>query len=125
MNKLKKLASVLYSQNLKSEAAEVLKMKPVEHPDWLTEWRDTMRYYGFQNFGRDTKWHKGKSHLEEPMDKISAKQDIHMVEQAHSPDAEGRRISDKALDTFMREFYGENIWIAPREGWKRKMSNEE
>jgi hypothetical protein len=47
-----------------------------------------------------------------------------MVEQAHSPDAEGRRISNTALDNFMREFYGEMITIAPREGWKSKMSDE-
>jgi len=81
-----------------------------------------MKHYGFQNFGRDAKWWKGKSHLEEPLDKVSAEHDIHMVEQAHMPDAQGRRISDKALDTFMKEFYGESITIAPREGWRSKMS---
>jgi serine/threonine protein kinase len=34
MNKLKKLSSVLYSQNLKAEASEILRLLPVEHPDW-------------------------------------------------------------------------------------------
>lgn len=123
--KLSKLILLLDNLGLKKEASDINQVLSSATPDWLTEWRDTMRHYGFQNFGRDTKWHKGKSNLEEPMDRISAEQDIHMVEQAHSPDAEGRRISDKRLDTFMREFYGENIWIAPREGWKRKMSDEE
>ncbi len=82
-----------------------------------------MRHYGFQSFG-DTKWHKGKSHLEEPLDEASAFQDIHMVEQAHSPDAEGRRISNTALDNFMKEFYGELITQAPRDGWKKKMNHK-
>jgi hypothetical protein len=123
MRKIKTLANALSKVNLLKEAEEVKSLQPA--PPWLTQWRDTMRHYGFQNFGRDAKWRKGKSHLEEPMDKISAEQDIHMVEQAHSPDAQGRRISDKALDTFMKEFYGERIWIAPREGWKSQMSESE
>ena len=123
MKKIKTLSKVLTSKNLLKEAAEIESLRTT--PSWLTEWRDTMRHYGFQNFGRDTKWHKGKSHLEEPMDKISAEHDIHMVEQAHSPDAQGRRISDKALDTFMKEFYGETIWISPREGWRGKMKEED
>lgn len=82
-----------------------------------------MRHYGFQSF-RGTKWHKGKSYLEEPLDETSALGDIHLVEQAHSPDAEGRRISNTALDNFMREFYGEMITIAPRESWRSKMSDK-
>jgi hypothetical protein len=61
--------------------------------------------------------------LEEPLDEASALHDIEMVEQAHSPDAEGRRISNKALDNFMREFYGELITIAPREGWRSRMGD--
>lgn len=81
-----------------------------------------MRHYGFQSFG-DTKWHKGKSYLEEPLDEASALQDIHLVEQAHSPDAQGRRISNTALDNFMKEFYGELISIAPREGWRKEMGD--
>lgn len=82
-----------------------------------------MRHYGFQSFG-DTKWHKGRSYLEEPQDEASALHDIEMVEQAHSPDAEGRRISNKSLDNFMREFYGELITIAPREGWRSRMGDK-
>ena len=120
MNKLIKLTKTLSSIGLKKEAEEVKNLQTI--PDWLRKWRDTMRHYGFQNFGRDAKWWKGKSHLEEPLDKVSAEHDIHMVEQAHMPDAQGRRISDKALDTFMKEFYGESITIAPREGWRSKMS---
>ena len=121
MNKLIKLTKTLSSIGLKKEAEEAKSLQTI--PDWLRKWRDTMKHYGFQNFGRDAKWWKSKSHLEEPLDKVSAEHDIHMVEQAHMPDAQGRRISDKALDTFMKEFYGESITIAPREGWRSKMSS--
>lgn len=34
MKKLKRLASTLYRNNLRSEASEVLRLSPVEHPDW-------------------------------------------------------------------------------------------
>ena len=125
LNKISELILLLNNLGLKKEASNISQLLSPNTPGWLKEWRDTMRHYGFQNFGRDQKWHKGKSFLEEPMDIISAEQDIHMVEQAHSPDEKGRRISNKRLNTFMREFYGENIWIAPREGWKGKMKNEE
>lgn len=122
--KITTLSSLLVELGLRKEALEVKNLSEGGIPSWLSLWRDTMRHYGFQNFGRDKKWWKGKSYLEEPMDKISAEHDIHMVEQAHSPDAEGRRISDKSLDTFMKEFYGEKIWIAPREGWKKNITDD-
>ncbi len=122
MTRLHNLFKTLNFFNLKKEASDVLSLSNSTIEPWLSEWRDVMRHYGFQNFGRDKKWHKGKSHLEEPLDRTSAEHDIHMVEQAHTPDSEGRRISDKSLDKFMREFYGENIWIAPREGWRSKMN---
>ncbi len=32
------------------------------------------------------------------------------------------RVPSFSPDKFMREFYGENIWIAPREGWRSKMN---
>jgi hypothetical protein len=122
MKKIKGLSKIIFSLGLKKEAKDISSLDNSSVQPWLSEWRDVMRHYGFQNFGRDKKWHKGKSHLEEPLDRTSAEHDIHMVEQAHTPDSEGRRISDKSLDKFMREFYGENIWIAPREGWRSKMN---
>jgi hypothetical protein len=124
MKKIKVLSKIIFSLGLKKEAKDISSLDDGSVKPWLSLWRDTMRHYGFQNFGRDEKWWKGKSYLEEPMDKISAEHDIHMVEQAHSPDAEGRRISDKSLDTFMKEFYGEKIWIAPREGWKKNITDD-
>jgi len=122
MKKIKDLSKIIFSLGLKKEAEDISSLDNNSVQPWLSEWRDVMRHYGFQNFGRDKKWHKGKSHLEEPLDRTSAEHDIHMVEQAHTPDSQGRRISDKSLDKFMREFYGENIWIAPREGWRSKMN---
>lgn len=44
MNKLNKLAIILYRNSFKSEAAEVLKLKPVEHPDWKDEWEEPSDY---------------------------------------------------------------------------------
>ena len=122
MNNLKNLILALRSRGLFKEASEIESIEG-EKP-WLTEWRDTMRHYGFDNFG-GTIWTKGKSHLHEPLDRNSAEDDIHMVEQAHMPDEQGRRVSNDALDSFMKEFYGESITIAPREGWRSKMSREE
>lgn len=122
MKKIKGLSKIIFSLGLKKEAKDISSLDDSSVQPWLSEWRDVMRHYGFQNFGRDKKWHKGKSHLEEPLDRTSAEHDIHMVEQAHTPDSQGRRISDKSLDKFMREFYGENIWIAPREGWRSRMN---
>lgn len=122
MKKIKSLSKIIFGLGLKKEAEDISSLDDSSVQPWLSEWRDVMRHYGFQNFGRDKKWHKGKSHLEEPLDRTSAEHDIHMVEQAHTPDSEGRRISDKSLDKFMKEFYGENIWIAPREGWRSKMN---
>lgn len=118
-----KLSKTLLLIGLNKEAKKIRELSGT--PAWLREWRDTMRHYGFKNFRRNKKWHKGKSHLEEPMDKASAEHDIHMVEQAHMPDEHGRRISNDSLDSFMKEFYGESITIAPREGWRKKMSKEE
>jgi hypothetical protein len=123
MNKLQPLIQTLKDLHLAEEVSSLQKLADYSSPTWLEEWRDCMRHYGFQSFG-DTKWHKGKSHLEEPLDEASAFQDIHMVEQAHSPDAEGRRISNTALDNFMKEFYGELITQAPRDGWKKKMNHK-
>jgi len=123
MNKLQPLIQTLKDLHLTEEVSSLQKLADYSSPPWLEEWRDCMRHYGFQSF-RDTKWHKGKSHLEEPLDEASAFQDIHMVEQAHSPDAEGRRISNTALDNFMKEFYGELITQAPRDGWKKKMNHK-
>jgi hypothetical protein len=123
MHKLQSLIQSLKRLNLSSEASQLKKLADYSAPPWLEEWRACMRHYGFQSFG-DTKWHKGKSHLEEPLDEASALHDIEMVEQAHSPDAEGRRISNKSLDNFMREFYGELITIAPREGWRSRMGDK-
>jgi hypothetical protein len=122
MKKIKGLSKIIFSLGLKKEAEDISSLDDSSVQPWLSEWRDVMRHYGFQNFGRDKKWHKGKSHLEEPLDRTSAKHDIHMIEQAHTPASKGRRISNKSLDKFMREFYGENIWIAPREGWRSKMN---
>ena len=124
MHKLQPLIKALIKLSFTGEVSSLQKLADYSAPSWLEEWRNCMRHYGFQSFG-DTKWHKGRSHLEEPLDETSAFGDIHLVEQAHSPDAEGRRISNKALDNFMREFYGEMITIAPREGWKKKMSDVE
>ena len=123
MNKLQSLIQTLIKLSLTEEVSTLQKLADYSAPTWLEEWRDCMRHYGFQSFG-DTKWHKGKSHLEEPLDEASAFQDIHLVEQAHSPDAEGRRISNTALDNFMKEFYGELITQAPRDGWKKKMNHK-
>lgn len=122
MKSIKNLIFILKKIGLNKEAKKIKKLSRT--PSWLREWRDTMRHYGFQNFGRNRKWHKGKSYLEEPMDKSSAEHDIHMVEQAHMPDEHGRRISNDSLDSFMKEFYGESITIAPREGWRKKMSKK-
>jgi hypothetical protein len=123
MHKLQSLIQTLKDLHLTGEVSSLQKLADYSAPPWLEEWKNCMRYYGFQSFG-DTKWHKGKSHLEEPLDEASALQDIHLVEQAHSPDAEGRRISNTALDNFMKEFYGELITQAPRDGWKKKMNHE-
>lgn len=123
MRKLSALIQTLIKLSFTPEATALQKLADYSAPEWLEEWRNTMRHYRFQSFG-DTKWHKGKSYLEEPLDEASAFQDIEMVEQAHSPDAEGRRISNTALDNFMKEFYGELITQAPREGWREKMSHE-
>lgn len=139
MQKLSALIQTLKKLSLAGEVSSLQKLADYSAPEWLEEWRACMRHYGFQSFG-DTKWqkektnskgtkkdppkwHKGKSYLTEPLDEALAFQDIHMVEQAHSPDAEGRRISNTALDNFMREFYGEMITIAPREGWKSRMKD--
>jgi hypothetical protein len=122
MHKLQPLIKTLIKLSLTGEASSLQKLADYSAPTWLEEWRACMRHYGFQSFG-DTKWHKGKSNLEEPQDEASALHDIEMVEQAHSPDAEGRRISNKSLDNFMREFYGELITIAPREGWRSRMGD--
>ena len=125
MSKLNSLILFLKSNRFLKEAAEAESLQsPQTEKPWLTEWRDTMRHYGFDNFG-DTIWTKGKSKLNEPLDKNSAEDDIHMVEQAHMPDEQGRRVSNDALDSFMKEFYGESITIAPREGWRSKMSRED
>jgi hypothetical protein len=131
MNKLKDLLRCLKSMGHAKEAdftsllyKEASELESIDEKPWLTEWRDTMRHYGFDNFG-DTIWTKGKSKLNEPLDKNSAEDDIHMVEQAHMPDEQGRRVSNDALDSFMKEFYGESITIAPREGWRSKMSRED
>lgn len=124
MQKLSTLMQTLKKLSLIREINQLRKLADYSAPAWLEEWRNCMRHYGFQSFG-DTKWHKGKSYLEEPLDEASAFQDIHLVEQAHSPDAEGRRISNTALDNFMKEFYGELITIkAPEGSWKDGMSHE-
>jgi hypothetical protein len=140
MQKLSALIQTLKGLHLTEEVSSLQKLADYSAPEWLEEWRNCMRHYGFQSF-RGTKWqkkktnskgtkkdlpkwHKGKSFLMEPQDETSAFQDIEMVEQAHSPDAEGRRISNTALDNFMREFYGEMITIAPRESWRSKMSDK-
>ena len=123
MRKLSALIQTLERLSLTPEATALQKLADYSAPEWLEEWRNCMRHYGFQSFG-DTKWHKGKSYLEEPLDEASAFQDIEMVEQSHSPDAEGRRISNTALDNFMKEFYGELITQAPRDGWREKMSHK-
>ena len=122
MHKLQPLIKTLKSLSFTEEVSSLQKLADYSAPPWLEEWRDCMRHYGFQSFG-DTKWHKGRSYLKEPLDKASAIHDIEMVEQAHSPDAEGRRISNKSLDNFMKEFYGELITIAPREGWRSRMGD--
>ena len=123
MHKLQPLIKALIKLSFTGEVSSLQKLADYSAPSWLEEWRNCMRHYGFQSFG-DTKWHKGRSHLEEPLDEASAFGDIHMVEQAHSPDAEGRRISNTALDNFMKEFYGELITQAPRDGWREKMSHK-
>ena len=123
MHKLQPLIKALIKLSFTGEATALQKLSDYSAHLWLEEWRNCMRHYGFQSFG-DTKWHKGKSYLEEPLDEASAFQDIEMVEQAHSPDAEGRRISNTALDNFMKEFYGELITQAPRDGWREKMSHK-
>lgn len=122
MSNLSALIKTLKKLSLTEEVFSLQKLADYSAPPWLEEWRNCMRHYGFQSFG-DTKWHKGKSYLEEPLDEASALQDIHLVEQAHSPDAQGRRISNTALDNFMKEFYGELISIAPREGWRKEMGD--
>ena len=121
MKKTKALINYLVAKGFKKEA-ENLKELSTE-PDWLKEWRDCMRHYGFQNFGRDDKWHKGRSYLQEPLDKASADRDIILVTEVHSPSEEGRRVADASLDRFIKEFYGDGITIAPREGWRSKMKS--
>jgi hypothetical protein len=140
MHKLQPLIQTLKNLHLTEEVSTLQKLADYSAPPWLEEWRDCMRHYGFQSFNHTKsqkkktnskgtkkdppKWHKGKSFLMEPLDEASALQDIHLVEQAHSPDAEGRRISNTALDNFMKEFYGELITQAPRDGWKKKMNHK-
>jgi hypothetical protein len=123
MNKLSILYSTLNSMGLKKEAQETAELNDTK--EWLSEWRDCMRHYGFQNFGRDDKWWKEKSFLHEPKDAGSAAQDIILVTEVHSPSEEGRRVSNTALDNFIKEFYGDGITVAPREGWRKNMTSEE
>ena len=126
MKNLNSLISFLKSNRFLKEAEEAESLQSLESDKpWLSEWKECMKHYGFQNFGRDNKWWKGKSFLHEPKDEFSAENDIHMIEQVHSPSEEGRRVSNTALDNFIKEFYGDGITIAPREGWRKNMTPEE
>ncbi len=120
MRKLNSLISFLKSNQFLKEAAEAESLQSLE--SWLSDWRDCMRHYGFENFGRDDKWWKGKSFLHEPKDANSANYDMILVTEVHSPSEEGRRVSNTALDNFIKEFYGDGITVAPREGWRKNMS---
>ena len=113
----------MISVGLKKEADEIVALS--HSPEWLSDWRACMRHYGFKNFGRDDKWWKEKSFLHEPKDAGSAAQDIILVTEVHSPSEEGRRVSNTALDNFIKEFYGDGITVAPREGWRKNMTPEE
>ena len=104
---LTNLVKILDGLNLKEEAFQI---KCLASEDWLANWKRCMTHYGFQSFG-DGKWHKGRSYLEEPKDRVSAEHDISLVERAHSSN-----ISDKLSDNFIKEFYGEKINIPPMGG---------